>query len=400
MNPATLRRIVEDHIANLAGDEFQNFCDRLCMKLYPDDYTAVRAGGPKGDMKNDGYCPKARIFFAGHATRGEAIAKTKENIKSDLQGCLENHPDVVKWVYLTNDTLVGEVETYVDELRKDHPAVTVETWGHKRTSQKIGSTFSQSEAEEIINMGIGPTVEINSEIDYAASLLKESKAHEARALLERLWSQHNDKMSPRQRFRVQANIGHSYQAAGEWQEAAQYFLKAKQHDPTYEKASVLEALAHLFLGNKAKAGQLSRAILADFPEEALAVAVHIRSTSENVSLDEIEKAVSKHLLSDPEVALALAEAATVRGLADRAESYAAAAYDRASDSAVVKEALADVMVVRARLLERFAQDRTATKEEIDCLEKACSLYTEAMNALNVPDHPKRVARLRLKRSAA
>jgi len=397
MNPATLKRIVENHIATLEGNAFQDFCDRLCIKLYPGDYTPVRAGGRKGDMKNDGYCPKARIFFAAHATRGEEIAKTKEKIKSDLEGCLENHPDVATWIYLTNDTLLGEVETHVDDLRTDHPEVTIETWGHKQITEKLCG-FSEAAIGDIAGIAIEPTVEITSEIDHAASLLRESKGYEVRAMLERLWSQHNDKMSPRQRFRVQANIGHSYQAAGEWQEAARYFLKAKQHEPTYEKARVFEALAHLLLGNKAKAEELSAAVLADFPEETLAVAVRIRSTSDEISLNEIEETVSKHELSDAEVALALAEAATVRGLPEKAELYAAKAYDCASDSAVVKEALADVMVTRARVQDRFVQQRTATKEEIDCLQKACNLYSEAMNALNVHDHAKRLSQLRLKRS--
>ena len=137
MNPATLRRIVEDRIINLDGNTFQDLCDRLCMKLYPDDYTPVRAGGPKGDTKNDGYCPKARIFFAAHATRGEKIFKTKRKIKSDLEGCLKKHNNIASWIFLTNDTLVGEVEKFVDELREEHSNINIETWGHKRIAEKI-----------------------------------------------------------------------------------------------------------------------------------------------------------------------------------------------------------------------------------------------------------------------
>jgi hypothetical protein len=87
------------------------------LKIYPDDYTPVRAGGPKGDTKMDGYCPKAKIYFAAHATRGENISATKKKIRSDLEGCLKEHKDVKKWVYLTNDTLLGEVEQSVEELR-------------------------------------------------------------------------------------------------------------------------------------------------------------------------------------------------------------------------------------------------------------------------------------------
>jgi hypothetical protein len=137
MDKNSLRRIIEDHVANLEGNGFQDFCDRLGIVLYPGDYTPVRPGGSQGDMKNDGYCPKARVFFAAHATRGEQIAATKAKITTDLKGCVQKHSDVKTWVYLTNDTLPGAVETYIDEdLRPNHEGVDIETWGHKKIASK------------------------------------------------------------------------------------------------------------------------------------------------------------------------------------------------------------------------------------------------------------------------
>ena len=182
MHTATLKKIVENHIATLEGNAFQDLCDRFCMKLFPDDYTPVRAAGPKGDRKNDGYCPTARTFLQRNATRGEKQHMTKKKITSDLEGCLANHPDVAKWVFLTNDTLAGDVEAHVDGLRTTHRDVVIETWGHKRISETICKTFEQPTVEEIIDTAIGPTVEINSEIDHAKELLERSRLSEARAV--------------------------------------------------------------------------------------------------------------------------------------------------------------------------------------------------------------------------
>ena len=146
MDKNSLRRIIEDNLVNLEGNAFQDFCDRLGLTLYPDDYTPVRAAGNQGDMKNDGYCPKARIFFAAHATRREQISATKDKIKSDLEGCLANHNDIKQWVYLTNDTLAGAVQTFVDEdLRPAHQDLIIETWDHK----KIASTIYQLPISQI-----------------------------------------------------------------------------------------------------------------------------------------------------------------------------------------------------------------------------------------------------------
>jgi hypothetical protein len=138
MDKNSLRKIIEDRVRTLEGNNFQDFCDRLGITLFEGDYTPVRAAGRSGDTKNDGYCPQARIFFAAHATRGEQLAATKSKIKGDFDGCLKKHTDVQKWFYLTNDTLPGEIETYIDEeLRPINRKVVLETWDHKKIANKI-----------------------------------------------------------------------------------------------------------------------------------------------------------------------------------------------------------------------------------------------------------------------
>ncbi|MFJ8822769.1 hypothetical protein ACIREE_13405 [Streptomyces sp. NPDC102467] len=87
----SLRKFVEGQLILLEGNAFQGCMDRLGLELYPGDYQAVRAAGPRGDTKNDGYCPKARVFFAAHATRNEPLHKTKAKIRGDLEGCLQEH---------------------------------------------------------------------------------------------------------------------------------------------------------------------------------------------------------------------------------------------------------------------------------------------------------------------
>lgn len=140
MDKNSIRKIIEDRISAKTGNDFQDFCDRLCLKLHPDDYTPVRAGGRNGDQKNDGYCPKARIFFQAHGIRNNTQAKKiKDKIAEDLKGCVEKHPDVQKWIYLTNQTLIGEIETFVDSLRPQYPNVTIETWGHLKIAETIAS---------------------------------------------------------------------------------------------------------------------------------------------------------------------------------------------------------------------------------------------------------------------
>lgn len=155
MDQNSLRKIIENRISTLEGNAFQDFCDRIGLTLYPGDYTPVRAGGRQGDEKNDGYCPKARIFFQAHATRGEEVSYTKNKIKEDLAGCIKKHSDVRQWVYLTNITLIGTIETYIDERRQEFPQITIETWDHKVVANKI-SSLSIKEIEYILDIILTP----------------------------------------------------------------------------------------------------------------------------------------------------------------------------------------------------------------------------------------------------
>ena len=143
-------KIVDDYIKAIDFYNFQDFCDRLLLTFYPDDYTPVRAGGRNGDMKNDGYCYVSRKFFQAHATRGESAKSTKKKIEEDLVGCLEKWDNVKEFIYITNDTLIGEVENFVDKLRKRFPNLKIRTWSQKVLIEKIRA-LDIEEVEHIID---------------------------------------------------------------------------------------------------------------------------------------------------------------------------------------------------------------------------------------------------------
>jgi hypothetical protein len=154
-------RIVEDYIKAIEYTHFQDFCDRLLLKIYPDDYVPVRAGGRNGDMKNDGYCLMKRVFFQAHATRGESAKTTKSKIENDLRGCLEKWDDVREFIYITNDTPIGEVENHLDSLRKENPAVKIRIWSPKVIVEKM-KDLNEMDIEYIIERSIAKGFIINN----------------------------------------------------------------------------------------------------------------------------------------------------------------------------------------------------------------------------------------------
>jgi hypothetical protein len=150
MDKNNIFKIVTDRIKAIEAGEFQAFCDRLLLKMYPKDYTPVRAGGKYGDMKNDGYCYILRKFFQAHASRGEMISRIEKKIKNDLEGCIEKQRDVKEFIYITNDTLVGKVESFVDELRRQYPGIDIETWGPDKIALMI-MDFPDEDIEFVID---------------------------------------------------------------------------------------------------------------------------------------------------------------------------------------------------------------------------------------------------------
>ena len=137
MDKNSIAKIVTDRVKAIEAEEFQAFCDRLLLKMYPKDFTPVRAGGKYGDMKNDGYCYISRKFFQAHASRGETISKIETKIKNDLEGCIQKQRDVNEFIYITNDTMVGKIENFIDDLRLQFPGVKIETWGPNKIALLI-----------------------------------------------------------------------------------------------------------------------------------------------------------------------------------------------------------------------------------------------------------------------
>lgn len=174
MDNISQRKIIEDKIKALEGNSFQDFCDRLCLSLHPNDYAPVRAGGPQGDTKNDGYCPTARIFFQAHATRGEQLSKTQSKIEETLAGCVAQYKNILYWVYLTNDTLPGVVHKFVDSLRPNYPKVKIELWDHKIIADKI-SSLPKGAINNVLDMNL---FDDNQTLQEIKKLLEKDKTGE------------------------------------------------------------------------------------------------------------------------------------------------------------------------------------------------------------------------------
>jgi tetratricopeptide (TPR) repeat protein len=189
----------------------------------------------------------------------------------------------------------------------------------------------------------------NAEIDAAAARIQAGESDIAIHLLTEMRKKRWDTLTPRERYRLCANIGRAMEQKGELRKAGQHLLEAKQHQPQDERARALEAVAYYYLDDKAKAYHLAGEVIKDHPNCPLAIAVRIRSAPPAVPFALLEEIVPAALREELDILHALGWRALTSGDLAAADRIASAAVKRFPDSVEMKEQLATVIVqVEAR----------------------------------------------------
>jgi tetratricopeptide (TPR) repeat protein len=244
-----------------------------------------------------------------------------------------------------------------------------------KLSQKAeGDGNIQIGGDVIIN-----TVDYTCEIDEATKLIKDSKHDEAINLLERIWLKYNDKMTPRQKYRTQANIGHAYDQLGKYEDASRYWLKAFQYDPDYEEAQARKAWAFLYQSKIPESRKVAELVLAKYPENILARALWIRTSPEEMTLDDLVKQIPEHQRNNTEVLMALAAISSEKKQWDHAEQYLTQALRESKGHPKIKEKLAELLLQKSDVWKYELIGKQPTSHEKELISKAIEYLTEACN---------------------
>lgn len=236
------------------------------------------------------------------------------------------------------------------------------------------------------------TPDANAEIDAACARMKAGEPDIAIHLLTEMRKKRWDRLTPREKYRVVANIGHALEQKGEFRKAAQFYLEAKQHQPQDEMARTLGAISYYHLDDRAKAYALTEEILKEHPNCSLAIAVRIRSAPPEVSFDALEQAVPAALREEMDVLHALGWRALTSGNVVAAERLCRTALKRHPDSIELKEQLATIVVQVESRAKRSNQPISISR-----LEDAVDAMTAGL-AQN--RGPKDASRLRYTRAEA
>lgn len=239
-------------------------------------------------------------------------------------------------------------------------------------------------------------IDITNEIDEATRLIKNAQYSDAIGVLKRLWHKYNDKMSDREKYRTQANIGHAYEGLDDYENTVKYWIDAVRYEPDYHEAKARQACAYLFQGNLSKAEEIANDVLKDFPENDLARFVWIKTRPEDMTLDEIIEQIPEHKRKELNVLMALASVVAGKKDWQLAEQYCTEALQivetskSIGSSVVIKEELGRILLQKAEVWKCIAINKKPTPEDliyinkaIECIIGACSEWERQRNVSKV-----------------
>lgn len=233
----------------------------------------------------------------------------------------------------------------------------------------------------------------HSDIDAAIAYTQQGQPDVALAQLEQLRKQFWDRLTPRERFRVVANIGHAYNTKEKHSEAARHFIECQQYQPDDEQARCLAAIGHAMLGECEHAFGLAGEICVDFPSSDLAHATWVRNAPADMPYAAVEAGVPKQVRMAVETASALCWRALQAGDFALAESYARTAFRHDEKSRQLAEQLGIVLLAAAKqeAAGQYAESPRLTAP--DKVREAESLLVRALSE-TPPSLPLARARIR------
>lgn len=155
-----------------------------------------------------------------------------------------------------------------------------------------------------------PAGAFHAEIDEAARNTTEGKPDVALALLEKLRRDRWEELTPRQRFRVIANIGYGLLEKGDTRGAALALLDSARYQPEDDDAALsVAAHGYLISGNVEDAYRMASTACAKNPMNERGQIIRIQSAPKEIAYKELRDTVPEVLRANLNVALALSERA-------------------------------------------------------------------------------------------
>jgi tetratricopeptide (TPR) repeat protein len=207
--------------------------------------------------------------------------------------------------------------------------------------------FGQVVRREADSATLQSTSDFHARIENACSYTANGQPDIAIAELVKLRSSSWERLSPREQYRVVANLGIAYDAKNERDTAAHHYIECRQYLRDDEKARCWEAIG-ISHSDPATAAKRIEEILVDFPNSDFAWALKVRHVPNHMSFDQIEATVPIHIRGMPETQFALSVRAKQSNQLSRAEEYARKLLKSEASSIPVQLTLVEILLQQVR----------------------------------------------------
>lgn len=221
----------------------------------------------------------------------------------------------------------------------------------------------------------GESGRFHGEIDAAAQCLKRCEPDAALILLKQLEERNWSSLTPRERYRVKANMGHAYRQKGEDDRAADLFLQAHSYQSEDANAIALAARAYIIKGDKKHASEFAEKAYTEDTHCSSAVSVYLEASPEHTPLENLEAVVPDSLSSDWEVCCELALRALRQECFSKGEEYARRAIQANPDEPYPYHLLGAVLLKPE--VKRAIDTRSLNDCDAERLREAISAFNES-----------------------
>jgi tetratricopeptide (TPR) repeat protein len=263
-----------------------------------------------------------------------------------------------------------------------------------------GLVGKHSVTVSLSDTGVGSTTDIDREIDAVFKFVGRGLADEAIAAYEAIRTREGDRLTAKQQYRLDANIGTALYSKGEMLLASQAHLRAAGHFRDSRDAKGIELLGHFLSGNLTETRRLAVELCKSEPNYGRAWSIWVRTHIDRSDFGQVEAAVPVALRNDAEVALALSDLASRWGDLDAHVRYAQAAVAASPDWSDAHAMLGSALVSSERRFLIPNTDRGVMPEHAHLIVQAETATTRAIEIIGSADPGRRLGGLYYNRAVA
>lgn len=238
------------------------------------------------------------------------------------------------------------------------------------------------------------------DIEAAFKLVARGLPDDAIAEFEAIRTRVGNRLTSRQRYRIEANIGNALYSKEEFELASRAYLLAVGHFNKTKEAQGIELLGKHLAGLHSEARALALDLCAREPMYGRAWAILVRSHEPPIDFASIEAAVPAAMREDAEVALALSDCAARCGNLDAHVRHARVAATASPDWPDALAMLGAAIITSERRFATYHADRGLVPAKPDLIVEAEDAMSKAIAAIGSRDPANRLSGLYFNRSVA